>query len=334
MSGKKTITRILIIIILIGIFIMGGVFLWNSSLFGKALPKMDYVPGQPAIVQVQPDETEKIRTDEDSPSENAPICGGPSRMIVLILGIDENEQADVIRLVRLDFVSQKITILSIPRDFYVPIPGFSEHGIIQDRVNAAYGYGEYFKTEGGGVAAIARTIYGNWGVAVDHYTVLHFRHFGDVIDKIGGVDITLEKAVFGVGGNPYFEQGKHHLDGETALSFIRIRETDTDIHRIDRQTLVLTAMLRKMKDTLDATQLAELAIEIVKDKGILTDINFKNMYSMACLGTSMDSGNIEFASIPSELYTPFTTEGRANVRIPKPEVAPYMQEVMYGEDGQ
>lgn len=255
-------------------------------------------------------------------------------MIVLILGIDENEQSDAIRLARIDFVAKKITVLSIPRDFYVPIPGFSEHGITQNRINAAYGFGEYFKTEGGGVAATARTIYANWGVAADHYVVFHNEQFAKVIDEIGGVDIILEKAVFGVGGNPYFGEGVHHLNGANALSFIRIRETDTDIQRIDRQTLVITEALKKMRDTLNSTQLVELGLEMVKDKSILTDINFKNMYALACLGTSMDSGSVEFAGIPSEHYTPFTTALGANVRIPGPEVALYIQGVMYGPGGE
>ena len=320
--------KILIPVIAVGLLIAGGVFLWNTSLFGKALPKMDYAPALPAGL---PNEQPAGPGAQAAADGLVPVCGGPAQMIVLILGIDENEQADAIRLARVDFINQKVTVLSIPRDFYVPIPGFSEHDILQNRINAAYGFGEYFKTEGGGVAAVARTIYANWGVAPDHYLVFHFDHFGRVIDKIGGVDITLEKAVFGVGGNPYFGEGKHHLTGETALSFIRIRETDTDIQRIDRQTLVLTETLKKLRDTRDVNQLVELGTEMVRDKSILTDVNFKNMYTLACLGKMMDSENVVFSSIPAELYTPFTTDLGANVRIPGPEVAPFIQGVMYGD---
>jgi LCP family protein required for cell wall assembly len=324
----------LIFVIAAGLIIAGGLFLWNASLFGKALPKMDYDPALPAASQGTPGGPSTDPDTQAVSGESVPVCGGPAQMIVLILGIDENEQADAIRLARVNFVDQKVTVLSIPRDFYVPIPGFSEHDILQNRINAAYGFGEYFKTEGGGVTAVARTIYANWGITPDHYLVFHFENFGKVIDKIGGVDITLEKAVFGVGGNPYFGEGKHHLTGETALSFIRIRETDTDIQRIDRQTLVLTETLMKLRDTRNAAQLVELGMEMVSDKSILTDINFKNMYSVACLGTTMDSESVVFSSIPAELYTPFTTDLGANVRIPGLEVASFMQGVMYGADNQ
>jgi LCP family protein required for cell wall assembly len=330
MVKKKTVNKVLIFLIVAGVVIAGGVFLWNRSLFGNSLPAMDYPLGQPSANQGLPTETTAKPGDAVVSSTGVPICDGPRQMIALILGIDENEQSDAIRLARIDFVAQKITILSIPRDFYVPIPGFGEHGITQNRINAAYGYGEYYKVVGGGVASTARTIYSNFGIKVDHYLVFHFENFARVIDRIGGVDITLDKAVFGVGGNPYFEQGKHHLNGATALSFISIRETDTDIQRIDRQTLVLLQTLKKMRETLNASELVGLGLEMVRDKSILTDVNLKSMYALACLGTSMDSANVVFSTIPSELYTPFTTQGGANVRIPKPEVAPFIQGVMYG----
>lgn len=264
----------------------------------------------------------------------SPICGGPAEMVVLVLGIDENEQADAIRLVKVDFVEEKVIVLSIPRDFYVPIPGFTEHGITENRVNAAYGFGEHYKVDGGGVAATANTIHANFGVGVDHYGVFHFEQFSKVIDKIGGVDITLDKAVFGVGGNPYFGEGTHHLTGATAMAFVRIRETDTDIQRIDRQTLVLIEILKKMRDTMNATQLVALGLDIINDKTILTDLNLDRLYSLACLGTSIDSEDVSFVSIPSEMYTPFTTEKGANVRIPGALVAPFIQDVIYGKSNE
>jgi LCP family protein required for cell wall assembly len=325
MKSKKFLLKIGIAVLVIGVLVVSGVIILKRSFTGQPLPSIRDSIGVGTSLNPMP-------TRE--PVEAAaikPACGGPTEMVLLMLGIDENEQSDAIRLVRVDFVEQKIVVLSIPRDFWVPIPGFSDHGITENRINAAYGYGEYYKVEGGGVAAVANTIYYNYGIEVDHYVVFHFDHFEKVIDKIGGVDIVLDKAVFGVGGNPYFEEGKHHFDGKTAMSFVRIRETDTDIQRIDRQTLVLIEVLKKIKDSMNVSQLVSFGLDLVKDKTILTDVDYQNMYSLACLGNLLDGEDVVFMSIPNDMYKPFTTTGGANVRVPEPEMVPFIQKVMSGE---
>lgn len=309
MKTKKFISKSIIFLLILGLLISGVFIVWISSLFGKSLPTEEGITSGNK-------EAEPVTT----------ACGGPAEMIVLILGIDENEQTDAIRLVRVDFVERKIIVLSIPRDFWVPIPGFSDHGITEGRINAVYGYGEYYHVEGGGIASTANTIYSNYGVKVDHYVAIHFNNFEKVIDKIGGVDIVLDKPV-----DANYIAGKYHLTGKTAMEFVRIREVDTDDYRIDRQTLVMTQVLKKIKDTLNAVQLVSLGIEVVIDKTILTDINIKDLNSLACLGKSTDYENIVFINIPQDMFKPYTTTGGANVRIPEPSVVPFIQKVLKGE---
>jgi LCP family protein required for cell wall assembly len=319
----KTIYKIGIIFLLLIILAVGGFLIFNHLVAPKPLPPVGQLSAEAPLV------TLPARTPTTATSIQ-PACGGPAEMIVMILGIDENEQADAIRLARVDFVMKKIVLLSIPRDFWVPIPGFKEQGITENRINAAYGFGEYYKIKGGGMAAIANTIYYNYGIQVNHYVGFHFTQFASLIDKIGGIDIVLEKPVFDVGGDPYFAAGPHHFDGATAMSFVRIRETDTDIQRIDRQTQVLIEMLRKVRKNLNVAQMVSLGVEVIRDRAILTDVNLANMATLACLAGGMEEQDVSFVTIPGSMYTPFTTAQGANVRIPKPEVAAFIQNLMTG----
>ena len=100
-------------------------------------------------------------------------------------------------VVRIDFIDQQISVLSIPRDLWVQIPDLAEHDITEGRINASYGYGEYFNGEVGGVISFANTLYTNYNVTFDHYLVVHFDSFEKIIDQIGGVDITLDQPLDG-----------------------------------------------------------------------------------------------------------------------------------------
>ena len=85
-------------------------------------------------------------------------CSSVGALSALVLGIDENEQADAIRLMRLDFEEERISVVSIPRDFWVPVVDMQEHGIQFGRINATYGYGEFYNGDGGGIESLTRNI--------------------------------------------------------------------------------------------------------------------------------------------------------------------------------
>lgn len=252
-------------------------------------------------------------------------------MILLALGVDENAQTDVIRLVRLDFVKQEIIVLSIPRDFWLPISGLGEYGVSDGRINAAYGYGEHFTGRGTGVEVLAQTIADNFNITIDHYGIVYFSSVARLIDQIGGVEIQLDKPVDGtLSGLPYFAEGFHQMDGKTAMDFIRIRYVDSDDYRIDRQTLVIKEALKKMRDNLSIMELVTFAGQAILEQSVSTDVSMDLINPLACLGKNIDGDNILYLSVPPEYYTPATTSQGANVRIPSPEAAAYIQSVMNG----
>jgi LCP family protein required for cell wall assembly len=129
--------------------------------------------------------------------------------------------------------------LSILRDTQVPIPG---HGT--GKINSAYALG--------GAALTIRTLESYFGsdLRINHLIVVNFTNFPELIDALGGVDITLKKCVssnsFG-GKRVRLKKGEHHLNGEQALRFARVRENrcapnEDDRQRAARQQQVLAAM--------------------------------------------------------------------------------------------
>ena len=98
-------------------------------------PTNTLLPGQPTL------------TPYTSVSENTPLCGGPITMSILAVGSDTRATgylyglADVIRLVRVDFVNGRVSILEVPRDLWVQIPEIADHyNISQGKLNQAYLY--------------------------------------------------------------------------------------------------------------------------------------------------------------------------------------------------
>jgi LCP family protein required for cell wall assembly len=173
---------------------------------------------------------------------------------ILVLGSDQRPQgehepgavgpgrSDSILLLRASFGS--VRRLSIPRDSYASIPG---HG--SQKINAAFAIG------GSGLAAKTVENFLGGGVHINHVVEVSFQDFPHLIDALGGIDVTLKRCVvsnnvFETGRRFRLPKGTHHLNGQQALEFSRIRENrcapnETDIQRAERQQLVLQRMRAK-----------------------------------------------------------------------------------------
>lgn len=287
-------------------------------------PTATLLPDQ--LTSTPPQPTPTATTAGSIPPE--PVCGSQPVMHILMLGIDENEQADAIRLLRLDFVTEKVSVLSIPRDFYVDISDMWMHGIRKGRINATYGYGEYFNGNGGGIISMATNLNYNYGVSFDRYLVIHLKEIAKYIDIVGGVDIVLDKTV--TDGYVTFNQGLHHFNGETAVYFMRMRLADSDFYRISRQSDLVTALFEKVMREKNILQIIRLGFTLLADNAIHTDFAIKDIYTLACLASRLKSENLAFFGIPWSMFHGAITTSGANVQIPHPEVPAFIQSVMDG----
>jgi LCP family protein required for cell wall assembly len=244
-------------------------------------------------------------------SGSPPQCGGPEVMYLLVVGADTSEDddgfADAIRLARIDFTAPRATVLSIPRDLWVRIPGMEQYHIVENRLMAAYAYGNAYEVPGGGVNLLVQTLADNFGILVDHYVVIDFELFVDSVDTIGGIDIDVPEAIDGRWQKlPYFEVGHYHMDGGTALQYIRVRSNNTtDLDRIDRQTQVILAIREKVLSPQVLPMLPELTAAI-QDR-VLTDMSPSQLSAVVCIGQRLEAEQIQMASIDYSMTTSATT---------------------------
>lgn len=179
-----------------------------------------------------------------SPVEASPFT-------LLLLGSDDDQKFDPnhvltqsMILVRIDPVADQVTMLSIPRDLWVPLSTGGE-----DRIDAAYSYG--------GAAAAIATVQRDFHVHVDQYAWIGLKGLIKVIDLMGGVDVPTVNPVMDDyypadinTSNPYgyyrvaVLPGPQHLDGSHALEYVRSRHSDLrgDFGRSVRQQQVLLAL--------------------------------------------------------------------------------------------
>lgn len=332
---KQKINRLFILIATILIFCVGSYLLYTTSFFGKELPKFTleplstFTPLAETANSTKPDSSSGTPVPLEShaavpvSTSSRSVCGQREPMFLLGLGIDEFEQADVIRLVRVDFTARRILVLSIPRDFLVPIPGLEEHGVTQNKINASYGYGEYYLGTGKGVVQTSHTLFQNYGVAFDRYVVFHFSNFEEMIDAVGGVDLNLTEAI-----GAYDVTGPHHFNGEEALHFARMRQADNDIYRSLRQSEILKALFAKFLEPENIGKIPGLGIKFLRDKTLITDVTLKDILSLACFAGELNTDSLVFREIPGDLYYATRTTEGASVLIPEPEVVEFIHDLM------
>ena len=294
--------------------------IWSQKPLGPALeyPTPWQLPATWTAPPVTPPMTSTLAPTLDLETVTPPLlspCSALPPMTILAIGADAHSdeyqygRADVIRVVRVNYMAQRVTMLEFPRDLWVQIPEISDNiGQDHDKLNTAYYYGnpglKFWDHPSQGPGLLARTLDINFGLRVDHYIAVSMDVFIDVVDAIGGIDITLTEAVDGRTYNDkssrlVFPAGTQHLSGEQALTLARIRNISV-FDRADHQNLVMCALRKKMESPETLMQIPDI-ISSFKDH-IQTDLTPGQISQLACLGTHMPPGNILFAGFPRELF--------------------------------
>lgn len=237
---------------------------------------------------------------------------------ILLIGQDRRsgesrQRSDSMILVTFDKNRRTITMTSFLRDLYVQIPGYDGN-----RLNAAYAFG--------GMELLDETLETNFGVQVDANIEVDFSGFSSIIDTLGGVDINLTQAEADYMG---LSAGLQHMDGETALSYARIRYIDSDFGRTERQRNVLTSVYQNIR-TLPITQIYALIDTIFPL--LTTDMTNAQIVSRAAdLFPMLAGSSLVSCQIPADgTYTYNTVRGmsvitpdfEANREILKETLAP------------
>jgi len=227
---------------------------------------------------------------------------------LLIMGIDRTPdgtdigRSDTMILISARPLAGRIEMLSIPRDLWLPIPGYGEN-----RINAAHAFGEGAGA-GGGPRLALETIRSNFGVNVPHYLRIRLAGFPAVIDALGGVNITLDTPMAG------YPAGTHHLDGTQALAFVRDRSGD-DFFRMAHGQLFIVAMGKKMLNPLEWLHIpgAMLALGDAIDTNL--PVWLWPRLAIVFVRAIVFDG-LHAVTLPREAVIPWVTNGGAQVLLP------------------
>ncbi len=191
------------------------------------------------------------------------ICGAtlllylvfpPPPLDVLVLGVDARPgegyitRTDSIMLLGLKPSQLRASMLSIPRDLFINVPGYGSQ-----RINTINVLGEQ-EAPGRGATLMSESITASFGITIERYARLNFQGFVALIDAVGGISIDVEKTIADDlyptedGGviSIRFDAGLQNMNGERALQYARTRHADDDYQRARRQQQVFSALLGKL----------------------------------------------------------------------------------------
>ena len=277
------------------------------------------------------------RADVVKPSE---VWPGQKFINVLVLGVDTREtegdqNADVIMVARIDFVTNEVRVVSIPRDLQVEVPG---HGL--SKINGAYNVGVQEDPDNNiaGVLKMRDTIEYNFGVPIHEFVLVDFDGFEEVIDAVDGITIDVPERIeddayptedFGT-TTLIIEEGEQEMDGETALAYARTRHQDSDDQRRERQMLVLRALLDKGQSLGSVTRVTQ----VIRAAGgaVLTSFGWDKQLALVNVALKLNQRDIVMENITEPLVTPGSAADGAWLYVGDPEeIGNFIDSVLSGD---
>ena len=252
--------------------------------------------------------------------EQFPNWDKKERVNVLLLGLDTREEnntrSDTMIIVSIDPANKTVGMMSIPRDLWVSIPGFGEN-----RINAAYQFGLTNDVPGGGPGLAVATVEQNLDLPIHYFAQIDFAGFQRVVDALDGITLDVPRPLL---DNEYpaenfsfmriyIPAGLQHMDGRTALQYVRSRHADSDLSRNQRQQAVLVAIKQK---GLQIGILSKLNNVLSQLQGaIKTDLSISQAGSLAQLAQHVPAGSIHSYPIDANMVSQQQVNGQ-EVLIP------------------
>ena len=283
--------RIVVSLFLLLLIVVGGAAGYYNYFFAAPV---SHIVGQ---------QVTRLKGDED-PNMNrngADILSG-HRINILLLGSDTDvkfsngqylAQTDIV--ITIDPATRKVGMLSIPRDFWINVPGSGMH-----KLDEAYGLG--------GVALSRLAIFQDFGIPINYYAWVGLDGFIKVIDTVGGVDvdvlhpITDDNYPDDVGNKTgdiyaykrlYIQPGPQHLSGPAALEYVRSRHADLvgDFGRSVRQQQILGALKTKLNNPDIVGKLPAIAHDL--DGYVRTDMQLTDVLKLVNFARGLDPNSIQ-----------------------------------------
>lgn len=266
---------------------------------------------------------------------------GEDRFTVLLMGLDTRPdetnascRSDTMMVVSIDPATDRIGILSIPRDTYVEVPNYGLR-----KINTACVIGN-LELNGHGPQLAMQTIQYNFGIEVNDYLMIDFNTFIAIIDLIGGIDVNAVQTIddpqypdMNYGYDPfYLEAGPHHLDGETALKYARSRYASDDIDRGRRQQEVVFAVRNRVlsRDMIDDLITRAIPLWNELSDGVETGLSIEQLVRLALYAKDIPDENIHSAVLGWDYLVPHNTDQGAVLVPDREAIVPLLLDV-FGE---
>jgi LCP family protein required for cell wall assembly len=261
------------------------------------------------------------------PSGSQVLNNGQETVNFLLIGSDRRPggsfRTDTMVIAILRPNEGQVSLISIPRDLWVFIPGWENQ-----RINTAYQHGISTGYPGGGPGLLKDTIQYNLGIRIDHTALVEFDGFRQIVDTLGGVDVPVSC--------PYTDwrlidpsydpnnannwelyttgPGLIHMDGDLALWYARSRQKSSDFDRGRRQQEVLRALFSQALQSGTLKRIPELYNNLKET--VDTDLNLGDILQLSLYGPKMTNGNIRSYYIRPPYVSSWITEGGAYVLLP------------------
>lgn len=253
----------------------------------------------------EPDEPEQTA----APDSDALLAGQAdlsfmkNRVNILLLGVDESTErenwgsfrTDTMILVTIDFSTNNVDMISVPRDSYVKLYDASGVQLENDlgegkmgKVNSAFSAGGGAQKKGYAYSCMTVSkLLG--GVPVNYYVGFNMNVVKQVVDAMGGVDYYVDIPVSMNGRT--LEVGQQHLDGQGVLDYCRMRKGSSDIARVERQQNMIMAIFRQLKSTDQIKNIPSIYQAV--EENIQTNLSFTQISSLALLALRMDTDQLQ-----------------------------------------
>ncbi len=231
---------------------------------------------------------------------------------ILLVGSDSPNNEDPETSIRTDSLliasinreEGTASLLSIPRDLYVYVPGWAS-----TRINTAYAHGNQIEYEGGGIKLLKDTVLYNFGIPIHYYAQIDFSGFEGIVDSLGGVEVVnscqltdwiLKEPGLDIDEEDNWEMftlepGVHQMDGFTALWYARSRRTTSDFDRGRRQQQLIDAIFDKGTDLNLIAQAP--AVWNSFQETVKTDMDLGKALQLAAVANSVQENGIQHLSL-------------------------------------
>jgi LCP family protein required for cell wall assembly len=326
----RLIGRVLVTILSTALLVGFGTYWYKYHAFSSGLNRLNIFGAS----------VTKPSHDIDGKAKNILIVGNDDRQTATDAELKQlgttrdggSLNTDTMMIVHVPGDGSKATLISLPRDSYVAIPGFSDN-----KLNSAYVSG-YNATAGvaaakraGGAKLLVQTIESLTGLTLDHFVQVDLLGFYRISNAIGGVTVNMCAAVQEPDSGINLHKGVNVVKGTQALAFVRQRYNFPnglgDLDRVERQRYFLTAAFRKLTS-------AGVLLNPIKLQGLLTAVQ-SSLYmdsgldplSLARQMENLSADNIVGQTIPTDGFGT-SPDGASILKVSAAEVKAFINKLV------